>query len=287
DEPSDLPLATPLGLRAHIEIDVESEDAPAMNVFAVLPGSDPQLADEYIVIGSHLDHLGTRGGRMFPGADDDGSGTTGVLAIAQMFANNPIKPRRSILFVCFAGEEMGLLGSRYFVENCPIPLESIAAELQMDMIGRSEEESRDGGRLVNRGETAADNKNVLHLVGTRKLSQALHETCMERNQTAGFDIEFDQESLFTRSDHANFAYQGVPIAFFFTGIHKDYHQTSDTPDKIEYPKLLRVARYVYDIAFTLAQSDERPLVDEDLWRAFKKTDRRGRMPAKPAAPLRR
>ena len=119
------------------------------------------------------------------------------------------------------------------------------------------------------------------------MSSALHDLCMAKNEAAGFDIEFDQESLFTRSDHANFAYQGVPIAFFFTGIHKDYHQPSDTPDKIDYPKLLRIARYVYDIGYEVADTPQRPLIDAELWQAFKGNDRRGRMPESPAAPLRK
>ena len=281
------PLVTTTELTSRVKVKIEDADAPAMNVWAVLPGSDPALKDEYVVIGSHLDHLGERSGTIYPGADDDGSGTTGVLAVAQMFAKNPSRPKRSVLFVCFSAEERGLIGSRYFVDNCPIPLAAIAAELQMDMIGRSEEESRDGGRLVNKGETAEDNANVLHLVGTKKMSSTLHELCMTSNAAAGFDIEFDQESLFTRSDHANFAYKGVPIAFFFTGIHKDYHQPTDTPDKIDYPKLLRVARYVYDIGYEVADGAQRPMIDPDLWRQFKRSDRRGRMPAEPAAPMKK
>jgi hypothetical protein len=287
DALSKAPMATATALTAALEVKVETSDAPAMNVWAVLPGVDPVLKDEYVVIGSHLDHLGERAGTVYPGADDDGSGTTGVLAVAQMFAKNGARPKRSVLFVCFSAEERGLVGSRYFVDNCPVPLSAIAAELQMDMIGRSEEESRDGGRLVNKGETAEDNKNVLHLVGTEKMSSQLHDICMARNEAAGFDIEFDQESLFTRSDHANFAYKGVPIAFFFTGIHKDYHQPSDTPDKIDYPKLLRIARYVYDIGYEVANAAQRPQIDPELWSKFKASDRRGRMPDSPAAPLRK
>jgi Zn-dependent M28 family amino/carboxypeptidase len=282
---ADAPMVTELDLSANILVETEVGQAPAMNVWGVLPGSDPKLKDEYVVIGSHLDHLGRNATGFFPGADDDGSGTTGVMAVAQMFAKNEVRPKRSILFVCFSGEERGLVGSSYFVKNCPIPLSSIAAELQMDMIGRSEEESRDGGRLVNKGETAEDNKNVIHLVGTQKLSNTLHDICMAKNDTAGFDIEFDSEGLFTRSDHANFAYQGVPIAFVFTGIHKDYHQRTDTPDKIEYPKLLRIARYIYDVGFEVANRSDRPTVDMDLWKSFKKSDRRGRMPNEPVAPV--
>ena len=283
---AEAPVATEVKLTAAVTLTTKRTDAPAMNVWAVLEGSDPKLKDEYVVIGSHLDHLGRRGGTIYPGADDDASGTTGVMAVAQMFSKNNIRPKRSVLFVCFSGEERGLLGSSYFAKNCPIPLSSIAAELQMDMIGRSEEESRDGGRLVNKGETADDNRNVIHLVGTQKMSRGLHETCMAGNERAGFDIEFDSESLFTRSDHANFAYEGVPIVFVFTGIHKDYHQATDTPDKIDYPKLLRISRYIYDIGFEIANAQDRPTVDADLWDAWRQKDRRGkRMPEVPAAPL--
>jgi hypothetical protein len=152
----------------------------------------------------------------------------------------------------------------------------------MDMIGRDEEEARDGGRLVNVGETAEQNRNSLHLVGTEKLAPALHALCLARNELAGFDLEFDQESLFGRSDHANFARHGVPIAFFFTGLHKDYHQPTDTPDKIHYEKLLRVATYVYDLAFELGVQDTRPMIEPKLWETFRgKAGKDG----KPAAPM--
>jgi len=270
----------PLPVKGTLEIAVAEDKQPAMNVFAVLSGSDPKLKDEYVVIGSHLDHLGRRGDRLFPGADDDGSGTTGVMAVGQMFVKNPTRPARSILLVCFAGEEDNLTGSRFFAENCPIPLASIAAELQMDMIGRDEEEAMDGGRPVNVGETAEQNRNSLHLVGTQKLAPALHALCLAKNEAAAFDLEYDQEDMFGRSDHANFARMGVPVAFFFTGLHRDYHQVSDTPDKINYPKLLRVARYVYDIAFELGSPLQRPEIDPKLWA---KMQRRGS--EKPAAPL--
>lgn len=271
----------PLPVKATLEIAVAEDKLPAMNVFGVLTGSDAKLKDEYVVIGSHLDHLGRRGEQYFPGADDDGSGTTGVMAVAQMFAKNPTRPARSILFVCFAGEEDGLTGSRFFAANCPIPLASIAAELQMDMIGRDEEEAMDGGRPANVGETAEQNRNSLHLVGTEKLAPALHSLCLAKNELAAFDLEYDQEGLFSRSDHANFARMGVPVAFFFTGLHRDYHEVTDTPDKINYPKLLRVARYVYDIAFELGSPIQRPEIDPKLWEKM-----RGKGSDKPAAPMR-
>ncbi len=273
-------VATPLPLQAQLSIGVEEANAPAMNVFAVLPGSDAAKKDEYVVIGSHLDHLGRRGDTISPGADDDGSGTTGVLAVAQMFAKNKVRPARSVLFVCFSGEENGLIGSRFFADNCPIPLSSIVAELQMDMIGRDEEENMEG----DKGELAENNRNTVHLVGTKKLAPSLHDLCLAANQTAGFEIEYDQEGMFGRSDHANFAQKGVPVAFFFTGLHRDYHQPSDTPDKIHYEKLLRIATWVYDIGFELAAQPGRPEIDPELWSKFRGGGR-NRAPESPAAPL--
>jgi hypothetical protein len=269
-----------LPVAASVAVPVVESAAPACNVVGILRGADPARATEYVVVGSHLDHLGRSGSRFFPGADDDASGTTGVLAVATMLAKDTTRPARSVLFVCFCGEEMGLLGSRHFAEDPPIPLEAIVGELQMDMIGRCEEEAQDGPRRVNVGEKAEDNRNSLHLVGTQKLSPQLHELCLQKNATAGFDLEWDQESLFDRSDHANFARMGVPIAFFFTGLHRDYHQTTDTPDKIDYEKLLRVATYVRDIAFELAQQQGRPHVDPELWSKFPRKRR-----DQPAAPL--
>ena len=271
-----MPATTAMPLQCKVHLEVAETQAPAMNVFAVLPGSDPQKKDEYVVIGSHLDHLGRNGDRISPGADDDGSGTTGVMAVAQMFAKNPQKPARSVLFVCFSGEESGLLGSGHFAKNCPIPLSSMVAELQMDMIGRDEEENMEG----DKGEKAEDNRNSLHLIGTKKLAPALHDLCMAKNGTAKFDLEWDQEGMFSRSDHANFAKYGVPIAFFFTGLHKDYHQTTDTPDKIHYEKLLRVAQYVYDIGFELGVQNGRPEIDSALWAKYS-----GKAGKEPAAPM--
>jgi hypothetical protein len=273
---NDLLIELP-GLRAELQVGIVESDAPAYNVIGILRGSDPGLRDEYVVVGSHLDHLGIQRGRIHPGADDDGSGTVGVMALARAFVRNPVRPPRSLLFVTFCGEEKGLIGSGFFTKKSPVPLSSIVAELQMDMIGRREE---------SRDERAEDNLDSLHLIGTRKLSYDLHQLCVERNdQFAGFDLEWDEEDVFYRSDHFNFARQGVPIAFFFTGFHRDYHQPSDTVDKIDFEKLRRVASHVYDIAFELATAEARPLVDPERWTRLRR-ELRGRAPEKPAAPLR-
>jgi hypothetical protein len=280
DALANAPLTQPTCVTASVAITVEETNAPAMNVWAVLPGSDATLRDEYVVIGSHLDHLGRRGDVISPGADDDASGTTGVMAVARMLAKNPVRPARSVLFVCFAGEENGLVGSAHFADNCPIPLSSMVAELQMDMIGRDEEENMEG----NRGEKAEDNRNSIHLVGTQKLAPSLHALCLQKNEAAKFDLEYDQEGMFGRSDHANFARKGVPVAFFFTGLHRDYHQPTDTPEKIHYEKLLRVATWVYDIAFELATQPGRPEIEPELWAKYR-AGSRNQAPEQPAAPL--
>jgi hypothetical protein len=258
-----------------LELDIETGDAPAYNVVAVLPGSDPELRDEYVAIGCHLDHLGiSADGTIHPGADDDGSGSAGLMAIAQAFAKNGTRPKRSVLLMAFCGEERGLIGSGYFAANPTVPLASIVAELQIDMIGGDEEKG---------DETAADNVNCLHLVGSQKLSDDLHQLCLRLNdERAQFALEWDEEGVFYRSDHWNFAREGVPIAFFFTGFHPDYHRPTDTADKINYAKLRRIAMYVYDIGFELGNADARPLVDADRWESL---ERKGRQD--PVAPVRR
>jgi Peptidase family M28 len=265
----------PLGANVQVHIDAKKMQAPAYNVLGLLEGSDPRLKDEYVVIGCHLDHLGTRRGTIYPGADDDGSGSVGLMAIAQAFAKNGKRPRRSIMFTAFCGEEMGLIGSGYFAKNPPMKLSQIVAELQIDMIGRDETGQRGT-------EKAADNKNSVHLIGTKKLSQDLHDLCLRLNKKrARLDLEFDEENVFYRSDHWNFAKYGVPIAFFFTGFHADYHRPTDTVEKINFDKLARIARYVYDIGFELADASQRPLIEADRW---KKLRRKGSKD--PAAPVR-
>ncbi|MEZ5965151.1 MAG: M20/M25/M40 family metallo-hydrolase [Planctomycetota bacterium] len=265
-----------LPVTVRLTIAVRSGPAPACNVVARLPGSDTELSAEHVVLGCHLDHLGVRTGVLHPGADDDGSGTAALLALAESFARTTDRPRRSLAFAAFCGEELGLIGSKHFVAHPPIPLASIVAELQLDMVGRSEENAR---------ETADQNRNSLHLIGTEKLSEDLHRLCLAANRDVGkFDLEWDEEEVFWRSDHVNFARQGVPIAFFFTGFHHDYHAPSDTADKIEYEKLARVIEYVHAVAARLAQQDERPLVDRRRW---DKSRERLHGPSQPAAPLRR
>jgi hypothetical protein len=214
---------------------IESK-AGAPNVVALLEGSDPKLKNEYIVIGAHLDHLGIRGGNVYPGADDNGSGSTAVLSIARAMAENKIKPKRSVLFMWFAAEEMGLIGSRYYCNNPILPLENMTCMFNIDMVGRNEQTAN---------ETSRQNEGRIHLIGSRKGETKLHDIILAANQYIGFEFEYDQESVFPRSDQINFYRKGVPVAFLFGGFHPDYHRPSDKIKEINYKKIASAARLYY------------------------------------------
>jgi hypothetical protein len=250
------PVSVRTKLRTRINLATKVTDIPVPNVLGFLEGSDPKLKSELVIVGSHLDHLGRgNSGEIFNGADDDGSGSTGLLAVARAFSKNPRPPKRSVLFIAFCGEEKGLLGSEWYVEHPAFPNESVIAELQMDMIGRSEEAHQN----ENPGnETAEQNANTLHLIGAKKIAPALNELVVKINADhTKFELEYDQEGVYYRSDHYNFAKKGIPIAFFFTGFHRDYHQPSDDVEKIDFPKLARVAQLVYMTGWSLAERPER------------------------------
>ena len=185
------------------------------------------------------------------GADDDGSGSTAELAIAKAFATGP-KPKRSLVFVWHTGEEAGLYGSRYNADFPVVPLEKVQAQLNMDMVGRDDCDDTEG-----------DYTNSVFIVGADRISTDLHNIIVETNGTMtkplGLDYELndpnDPESVYTRSDHYSYAAKGIPIAFFTTGLHKDYHRVSDTVDKILFPKMARIAQLVYETGFSIANTD--------------------------------
>jgi hypothetical protein len=196
------------------------------------------------------------------GADDDGSGSMAVLEIAEALATMPEKPRRSILFIWHTGEEGGLSGSRWFVEHPTVPRDSIVANINIDMIGRGRANDLPGG-----------GDDYLGVVGSKRLSVELGQTVIDVNarQPAPLrlDYRFDDETtwpgynnIYGRSDHANFARYGIPIAFFFTGLHQDYHQASDEPQYIDYPHYARITKYINDLMVELGNRDRRPAVDQ-------------------------
>lgn len=237
------------------------EPKPSENVAAIIKGSEKP--DEYIIISSHLDHVGmNEKGEVFNGADDDGSGTVAILEIAEAFkaaADAGHGPKRSIIFLNVTGEEKGLLGSRYYTDYEPlVPLENTVANLNIDMVGRIDPK-REGDR------------NYIYLIGSDKLSTDLHNISEEVNkQFMNIELDYtyndenDPNRFYYRSDHYNFAKNNIPIIFYFNGTHDDYHRTSDTPDKINYDLLENRARLVFHTAWELANREERIVVDKGL-----------------------
>jgi hypothetical protein len=255
--------------RLSFSVSLNSSTATTQNVVAVLEGSDPVLKNEYVAFGAHYDHVGigveVDGDRIYNGADDDGSGTTALIAMAEAFARST-RPKRSLLFVWHCGEEKGLWGSDYFTNYPTVPLEQVVAQLNIDMIGRSKKPGDTNPR--NRMLTGP---NEIYVVGSRVLSTELGDL-NERLNRGYLNLDFnyhydrpnDPEALWTRSDHFNYARKGVPIVFFFDGVHEDYHRPSDTADKIDYQKLLNVTRTVFILASEVANAPKRPFIDKQL-----------------------
>jgi Zn-dependent M28 family amino/carboxypeptidase len=246
-----------------------------MNVVAVIEGSDPVLKHEYVALGAHLDHLGRNppsqmvgprspgGDDIYNGADDDGSGVVALLSMAEAVAAGP-RPRRSLLFVWHTGEEWGSWGAKYFTAFPTVPIESIVAQLNVDMIGRSKPADD-----TNQGDAILSGPDEVYIVGSRKLSQDLGDTCAEVDRAfLGLSLNYkydkpdDPEHIYERSDHYEYARRGIPVAFYFTGLHRDYHQPSDEVARIDFEKLQRVSRTILATAWTLANRDERPRVDK-------------------------
>ena len=239
------------------------------NVVAIIPGSDPKLKSEYVAFGAHMDHVGQRssgeGDRIFNGADDDGSGTVSILEIAHAFLTGP-KPKRSLIFVWHCGEEKGLWGSNYYVEHPTVDLKNIVTQLNIDMIGRSKKD----------GDTNPSNKvltgpNEIYAVGStkmstdlQKVSEAVNKSFLKLAFNYKYDDPKDTENIFYRSDHYNYARMGIPIIFYFDGVHEDYHRPSDEVSKIDFVKMSKVAQTVYATGWTIANNAKRPVVDKPL-----------------------
>jgi hypothetical protein len=230
----------------------------------------PQQAEQVAAATAalHAAHGGTRRDTVFNGADDDGSGTTGVLEIAEYLAAH--RPRRSVLFVWHTGEEKGLLGSTWFTEHptAGISRDSIVAQLNMDMIGRGAADDETGKDKA--GAALHGGPNYLQLVGSRRLSTQLGDLVEEVNRTGrhGFTLDYALDAnghpgnIYCRSDHYNYARWGIPITFFTTGLHRDYHQVTDEPQYIDYTKLAHVSSLVADIATAVANRPARLVVDQ-------------------------
>jgi len=264
------PFALSSEKRFSLNVAVKKEMLSTQNVVAIWEGSDPVLKNEYVALGAHYDHVGmglpVNGDAIYNGADDDGSGTTALLAMAEALSHTTTRPKRSALFVWHCGEEKGLWGSRYFTENPTIPLNQIVAQLNIDMIGRSRKEGDTNPR--NRNLTGPD---AVYVIGSTMMSTELGELSQTVNKTylnLAFDLRYDDPAdpnrYFFRSDHINYARKGIPIIFFFDGEHEDYHQLGDSADKIDYQKMEKVTRTVYMMLWEVANRPLRPKVDKPL-----------------------
>lgn len=267
---TDAPTAA-LKTTANFAATTKAETAWTQNVVAIWEGSDPVLKSEMVAIGAHYDHVGTNPNapgedKIWNGADDDGSGTTGVLGIAEALAKAKVRPKRSILFVWHCGEEKGLWGSEYFNKFPTVDIKKVIAQLNIDMIGRSKKA----------GDTEPKNKdlsgeNQIYVIGSEMMSSTLgaiakgtNNAYLKMDYDTRYDDPKDPNRFFFRSDHFNYALNGIPIVFWFDGVHVDYHQPSDTPDKIDYVKMEKISRTIFLTMWKLSELKERPKIDKQL-----------------------
>ncbi|MCI0338909.1 MAG: M28 family peptidase [Acidobacteria bacterium] len=281
-----LPSFTLKGVKLSFNLNAEYQIVRTQltrNVVGVIEGTDPKLKDTYVTFGAHYDHVGYSEGeivqgangpqrqgtvgrvkagaledRIWNGADDDGSGTATLLGVAKAFAtaSNGPKPKRSLMFIWFAGEERGLWGSRYYVDYPSVPLDKIVANLNMDMVGRNRDDK-------------AEEENTVYLVGSDRISTELHNLTVDANARLGHPLRLDfemndptdLEQVYYRSDHYSYAAKGIPIVFFTTGLHPDYHANTDSIEKINYEKMARVGQLVYETGRRVANLDHAPARD--------------------------
>ncbi len=259
------------GKKINFNIVPKSETVMTQNVVAIWEGSDPVLKNEMVAIGAHYDHDGVRPNapgedKIWNGADDDGSGTVAVLAIAEALAKAKSRPKRSVLFVWHAGEEKGLWGSEYFNKFPTVDIKNVVAQLNIDMIGRSKKPGDINPK--NKDLTGTD---AIYVIGSEMMSSTLGAVTKGTNNAylkLGYDYKYDDPNdtnqFFFRSDHYHYAVNGIPIVFWFDGVHEDYHQASDSPDKIDYAKMEKVTRTIFLTLWEITDLKQRPAVDKKL-----------------------
>lgn len=256
----------------------KKETVWTQNVVAIWEGSDPTLKAEMVAIGAHYDHVGTNlnaagEDKIWNGADDDGSGTVAVLSIAEALAKAKTRPKRSILLVWHAGEEKGLWGAEYFNKFPTIDIKKVVAQLNIDMIGRSQDPNNiiPCDRPGKRCNQELSEANEIYVIGKDMMSSTLgaivdgtNKGYLNLGYNTRYDDPKDKNRFFFRSDHFHYAVNGIPVAFWFDGVHEDYHQASDTADKIDYAKMEKVTRTIFLTAIELADLKVRPAVDKTL-----------------------
>jgi hypothetical protein len=233
------------------------------NVVGIVEGADTRLKDTFVAFGAHYDHLGYNQGilpngetdRINNGADDDGSGTTALIGLARAFAHGP-RTKRSLIFVWHAGEELGEYGSKYFTDFPTVPIDKIVAQLNMDMIGRNHD-------------NLETESNTVYPVGSDRISSELHNIMIDANESLNKPLTLnfalndptDPERVYYRSDHYNYALKGIPVIFFTTNLHPDYHRVTDSVEKIGFEKMARITQLVYETGRRVANLDHAPMRD--------------------------
>jgi hypothetical protein len=240
-------------------VDAERKPGNSANVVGLIEGSDPILKKETVLITAHYDHLGVQNGRLYPGANDNASGTAGVIELARVFANTPLKPKRTLLFIVFGSEEEGLLGSFYYTDHPLRPLETTRAVLNLDMIARDEAQIPESEGVV---EIPADTSNEINLVGSF-YSPNLRSLILRENERVGLKIttKFDHDNALNvlfRCDHFPFLLRNVPAVWFFGGFHPGYHEPSDTVEKLNFTKLEKVVKLAQATARLIANMEKPP-----------------------------
>ena len=257
----------------------KTDSLTTQNVVAIWEGSDPKLKSEMVAVGAHYDHIGlsspssSNPDKINNGADDDGSGTVSVLTMAEALSKSAKRPKRSVLLVWHCGEEKGLWGSEYFNKFPTVDIKNVVAQLNIDMIGRSKNPNNiipcdRPGKICNEDLSAA---NEVYVIGSEMMSSKLGEVTksinnsfLKLNYNYRYDDPTDKNRFFFRSDHFNYAVNGIPIVFWFDGVHEDYHQAGDEPQKIDYNKMQNVARTIFLTMWELSDLKERPKVDRQL-----------------------
>lgn len=240
-----------------VNFHVKREDLVSDNVLAFLEGEDPELKSEIVVISAHYDHVGIINGEIHNGADDDGSGTVSVMEMARAFVQAKKEghgSKRSILFLHVSGEEKGLLGSEWYSDHPVYPLANTVCDLNVDMVGRKDADHQDG--------------RYVYLIGSDKLSTELHQISEDANKKyTQLQLDYtyndpnDPNQFYYRSDHYNFAKHNIPVIFYFSGVHEDYHKPGDDPEKIMYDKMAEIGKLVFHTAWEVANRPEKLKVD--------------------------
>lgn len=260
-----------VGKNFSLSIALKPEIVHTQNVVALWEGGDPTLKKEMVAVGAHYDHVGTNPNapgedKIWNGADDDGSGTVALLAMAEALAVSKVRPKRSVLFVWHAGEEKGLWGAEYFNKFPTVDIKNVIAQLNIDMIGRSK---KPGDTNPRNRDLAGPNE--VYVIGSEMMSSTLgaitkgtNNGFLKLDYNYKYDDPKDTNRFFFRSDHFHYAVNGIPIAFWFTGVHEDYHQPGDHADKIDYAKYEKITRTIFLTMWELTDLRERPKVDKDL-----------------------